>query len=170
MTEQVSVLQQIRAFGQLMHRHSRHNIELDDVIAKRHPEITQLPMMQKHVLHYIIQKSTCHEVYQRDIERHFYIRRSTASTILKSLEEQHFITRVQSKTDGRLKTIIVSNEIRQAFVEVYQQVEEKMTVLEQQVTKNISQEELQQFLQTLNKMTSNIENEKESKKRGQKDG
>lgn len=152
-----SVLKQIRSFGQLVHRHSRHQIELDEAMQKRYPKFTQLPMMQKHVLHYIIQQTKEGNIYQRDIERYFYIRRSTASTILKSLEKQGFIIRVQSSEDGRLKQLLVPEDICHAFNEVYQQVESKMTELEQRVTHNISENELTQFLATLNKMMDNIE-------------
>lgn len=152
-----SVLKQIREFGQLMHRKSRYNVELNEVISETHSDITELPMMQKHVLYYIIQSSTCKEVYQRDIERYFYIRRSTASTILKALEKRGLIERHPSQTDGRLKKITVSEDVQEAFLKVYREIEVKMSELEDKITKNISDDDITHFLATLNKMKQNIE-------------
>lgn len=156
----MAILQQLRDLGQLFHRKSRHQVDMAQV-ARQHPEISELPMMQKHVLHYIIVESTRHEVYQKDIEKHFYIRRSTASTILKSLEDKEMIERYPSDTDRRLKHIVVKDDVTKAFREVYQCVEKHMDQLEKQLTQNIDQEDLAVFSKVLRQMKENIESEEQ---------
>ncbi|UQS82091.1 MarR family winged helix-turn-helix transcriptional regulator [Bombilactobacillus folatiphilus] len=46
-------------------------------------------------------------VYQRDIEREFNIRRSTATSVLQKMEENQLIVRNVSPSDSRLKIVSV---------------------------------------------------------------
>ena len=46
------------------------------------------------------------EVYQKDIEEEFRIRKSTATGILQLMEKNGFISRESSKKDARLKRIV----------------------------------------------------------------
>ncbi len=46
------------------------------------------------------------EVYQRDIEKEFYISRSTTSGILSLMEERGLITRCSVSQDARLKSLV----------------------------------------------------------------
>ena len=154
----MAILQQLRDLGQLFHRRSRYQVKMQEM-AENYPEIANLPMMQKHVLRYIIHESNHHEVYQKDIEKYFYIRRSTASTILKSLEEKKMIERYPSEKDGRLKYIVVLPEVKVAFQQVYKQVEKHMEQLEKQLTANVDPDELAIFSKVLAQMKENIEQE-----------
>lgn len=49
-------------------------------------------------------------IYQKDIEEHFMIRRSTATEILKKLEKMSYIKRTQSQIDARLKDLILTEK------------------------------------------------------------
>ena len=46
-------------------------------------------------------------IYQRDIEKSLMVRRSTVSGILKTMEKNGFIKRIDSKEDARLKEIVI---------------------------------------------------------------
>lgn len=50
------------------------------------------------------------EMFQKDIEKEFYIRRSTASTLLQRMETKGLLKRVPSQTDGRLKQVILTDK------------------------------------------------------------
>lgn len=52
-------------------------------------------------------------VYQRDIEKEFNIRRSTATNILKTMEKNNLIWRKSVKSDSRLKRIILSDKAKE---------------------------------------------------------
>lgn len=70
-----------------------------------HEEESELTNMQKRVLHYILFQSMEKDVYQKDIEKEFKIRRSTASGILRLLEKNGFVTRENVEWDARLKRL-----------------------------------------------------------------
>ena len=51
--------------------------------------------MQRLVLHYILFESLKRDIYQKDVEKEFQIRRSTATGTLQILEKNGFINREQ---------------------------------------------------------------------------
>ena len=48
------------------------------------------------------------DIYQRDIEKEFSVRRSTATKTLQLMEKNGLISRMPSKSDGRLKKLILT--------------------------------------------------------------
>ena len=64
-----------------------------------------LTTMQKHVLKHILLETMHREVYQKDIEEEFQIRKSTATGILQLMEKMDY-SRESSKKDARLKRIV----------------------------------------------------------------
>ncbi len=92
------------------------------------------------------------EICQKDIEEAFYIRRSTASRLLKRLEAQGFVVRQAVERDARLKRVTTTPKADA----LCQQVMERIKSVEQTLTKGISQEELQQFLATVEKLKQNL--------------
>lgn len=65
-----------------------------------------LTVMQRHVLNHILLETLHRDVYQKDIEEEFQIRKSTASGILQLMEKNGYIYRESVKQDGRLKRIV----------------------------------------------------------------
>ena len=77
---------------------------------------------QFHFLMFIIESDG--EVFQRDIEIAFNLRRSTVSKILALLESRGIVTRENVKSDGRLKKITITkygyeqvNAVKETFDE-----------------------------------------------------
>ena len=66
-----------------------------------HQEESELTNMQKRVLHYILFQSLKKDIYQKDIEKEFQIRRSTATGILQLLEKNGFLIRETVEWDAR---------------------------------------------------------------------
>ena len=50
------------------------------------------------------------DIFQKDFENHFSIRRSTASVILKTMEQKGLIMRESAKSDARLKKIVLTDK------------------------------------------------------------
>ena len=71
-----------------------------------HQEESELTNMQKRVLHYILFQSLKKDIYQKDIEKEFQIRRSTATGILQLLEKNGFVIRETVEWDARLKKLV----------------------------------------------------------------
>lgn len=92
------------------------------------------------------------EICQKDIEEAFYIRRSTASRLLKRLEAQGFIVRQSVERDARLKRVSTTPKADA----LCQQVMERIDNVESQLTRGISQAEVEQFLSTVEKLKQNL--------------
>jgi len=59
---------------------------------------------------YYLANTDLENIYQKDLEKEFNIRRSTATNILKTMEKNDLILRRTSKTDSRLKRIVLSDK------------------------------------------------------------
>ena len=93
------------------------------------------------------------DIFQRDLEEQFSIRRSTASSIVKLMEQKGFITRVPVAYDARLKKIVLT---KKAY-EIHETIFKDMANLEQQLISGLTTEELYAFFKVVDKIKSNIE-------------
>lgn len=93
------------------------------------------------------------DVFQKDIETKYSIRRSTATGILQLMEKNGLITRESVDYDARLKKIVLTEKAhtisKQAKLNVFE--------LEKRLTKGISTEELAVFRSIIWKMKVNLE-------------
>ena len=95
------------------------------------------------------------EIFQRDFEQRFSIRRSTASNILKTMEQNGFIQRVSVKNDARLKQIILTDKAIKIHEEIMKDIERREAVLR----KGFSDDEIEQFLGMIDRFVINLEEE-----------
>lgn len=65
---------------------------------------------QSRILHYIAVESQKREVFQRDVENAFHIRRSSVTSLVQHLEKNQLIERVSVKRDARLKKLVLSQK------------------------------------------------------------
>lgn len=91
-------------------------------------------------------------VFQKDIEKHFNIRRSTATVILKRMEKNGFITRRVSNSDARMKSIQLTEKSRAMYPIAYAEI----LKAEKQARKGVSEEELAVFFRVIEQITQNI--------------
>lgn len=92
------------------------------------------------------------DIYQKDLEQHFSITRSTASKVLNLMERKGLIERRSVAHDARLKKIVLTEKAW----EVSAWMREDRLFLEKILTKGFTAEELQNFLQSVRKMKENI--------------
>lgn len=95
------------------------------------------------------------DVFQRDLEHEFFVRRSTMSKVLTSLEQKGYIERIAVESDHRLRKI----SLTQKACNVIDKIKTDRQNLEEQLTHNIGEEELNNFRQTLQKIKSNLSQE-----------
>ena len=93
------------------------------------------------------------DIFQKDFEQQFNIRRSTASNILALMEKNGLITRESVPYDARLKKITLT----QKAVEIHHIVEGAFENLENIIQEGITSEELEIFYRVLDKINSNLE-------------
>lgn len=105
------------------------------------------------VILYLI-KNKERDIFQRDIEEEFGIRRSSVSATLSNLEEKGYIKRSSVSQDARLKKITVTDKGEKI-------VEESMKIInefEKELISQITKEELDIFYRVLNKLASVADN------------
>lgn len=106
---------------------------------------------QIEIIKYIIENSS-KDIYQKDLEKLLNLRRATVSGVLHTMEKNNLIERVTWKSDARIKKIILKDNA----IKLYKQKEEKLEELESVIVKNITEEELEQFSNIINRMKENI--------------
>lgn len=114
---------------------------------------TEITGAQGRVLHFIIAQSQHTDIFQKDIEEEFNLRRSSATVLLQFLEKNQLIKRETVPYDARLKKIIVTGKGKK----IKEQVIEDINALEEKLVRNISQEDLEVFFKVTKQMIRNLE-------------
>ena len=107
------------------------------------------------ILDYILVESEKHNVYQKEIEKEFGLRPSTATEVLKSLEDAGLIVRIPDETDGRFKKIVFTQKAEEIRSALREEIEESEEIL----LRGISPEEQECFMRITAKMLENLEEE-----------
>lgn len=115
-------------------------------------EAENLTTMQIWIMHYLYDNQD-RDVFQRDLEADFNIRRSTVSGILQILERKGYIKRQSVAHDARLKKITLTEEANRLYRHILQQ----LCLMEQKMTKNILDEEWMVFYKVLEKIKENLD-------------
>ena len=102
---------------------------------------------------FIFDKNKTGNVYAKDIESRFNMRRATVAEILSLMEKNGLIERKSLREDARLKEIILTNK----SLEIKNSIEKEIKKVEQEIKRGITEEELQNFTTILEKMLKNIE-------------
>ena len=93
------------------------------------------------------------DVYQKDIEKEFSIRRSTATGILQIMEKNDLIKREQINEDARMKKIVLTNKA----IQMNKKIIEGFDTVTGIAFNGISQEELETIQKVIFKMQKNLE-------------
>ena len=105
---------------------------------------------QGRILHFILAQTD--DIFQKDIEEEYSLRPSSATEILKKMEQNGLIHREPTSYDGRLKKIIPSEKA----IHYQKQVITDLTKVEHDLTKGIDPEQLEIFFQVMEKMLKNL--------------
>lgn len=96
-------------------------------------------------------------IYQKDVEKTFSLRRSSASTQLGKMEEKGLIVRVSEDSDKRLKRIVLTDKAK----EIMSSACKEMETIEELIVKGLTKSEIAALLKTLDKMQRNLISETE---------
>lgn len=94
------------------------------------------------------------DIFQKDFEQEFNIRRSSASTVLSLMEKNGLINRESVDYDARLKKITLTDKA----LEIQALVETSFEKLENKLGQDISDSELEIFFSVLDKICENLNN------------
>ena len=116
-------------------------------------EFEELTGKQNAILGFILNTSAERDVFQKDVERCFNIRGSSATAQMQNLEEKGFIVRVPVASDARLKKIVATEKAAEMHARMMATIDGFSEVLEAGITP----EEKKEFLRILNKIRTNLE-------------
>lgn len=108
--------------------------------------------MQAPILGYIYMTSRTRDVFQRDIEKEFNIRRSTATVMLQNLEQKGFLVREAVDYDARLKKIVLT----QKAVAHNQMICDQIDIFHRELERGITETEKEEFFRILDKIKKNL--------------
>lgn len=108
--------------------------------------------IQSRILSYIA-GSEDREIFQRDIENRFGIRRSSVTSVITNLEQNGFLLRQTVPGDARLKKLVLTEKGIAADRELSCSIRE----FEQSLTDCFSPEEYQLFLAYLKRLISELD-------------
>ncbi len=114
-------------------------------------EEESLTARQVWMLDYLIHQGD-REIMQKDIEKEFSIRRSTASHMLTLMENNGYIRRVAVPRDARLKRIVLTEKGRQA----QERMTDRIKRFEAMMRAGMTDEEVEGFLMMLGRFEKNI--------------
>lgn len=93
------------------------------------------------------------DLFQKDVEYEFHIRRSTASTVLKLMEKNGLIRRESVPQDARLKRLILTD---QAW-DLHTKMDGRLQMLDELLIRGITPEDLAGFNRAIQQMQKNME-------------
>lgn len=105
------------------------------------------------ILDYILVESEKHNVYQKEIEKEFGLRPSTATEVLKNLEAEELIVRIPDELDGRYKKIVFTKKAEQIRNDLREEIRKSEEIL----LRGISEQEKEIFMKITAKMLENLE-------------
>ena len=107
---------------------------------------------QAKIIRYIYAKSFNTDVFQKDIEEEFDIRRSSVSSVLNLMEKNDLIKRIAVKEDARLRKIILTDKAIELHKSIYSEIEKVESVFSEE----LSSEELELFSSMIKRLIKKI--------------
>lgn len=136
---------EIRKVSNLIHR------KLTNSKHRQFIEPTTAPNMW--IIEHILRNSD-RDIFQKDLEDEFSIRRSTVSKTLSLMEKKGLIKREAVSYDARLKKLTVTDKA----IELNNLLREDIDNLEKSIKSGISESEMETFKTVMQKIINNIEN------------
>lgn len=113
----------------------------------------ELTGMQGPMLGFIHRESSKRDVFQRDIEKEFNVRRSTATVMLQNLEQRGYIVREAVDRDARLKKIVLTDKAVLHNIAICREID----TFNRELEAGLTSAEKEEFLRILDKIKKNLE-------------
>ncbi len=124
------------------------NRRINQMISEEEDSLTA---HQTWILNYLVSNSD-RDIMQRDIEKHFSVRRSTTSHMLQLMENNGYITRISASDDARMKRIVITSK----GTEAQARMADRLNRFENLLQDNLSKEDLAALSRLLQQMADNI--------------
>ena len=148
MKQELHIGYEIRETNNLIHRYVENE--------RKNSYLSELSFIQGGMIHHIY-KNRDRDIYQKDLEERFEIRRSTATGILQGLEKKGYIERVSDPDDKRMKKLVLTDKAVAMEKGFHRQIEE----CERVFMDGLSEEEKRITVTALKKIRENIRKKEE---------
>ena len=148
--KKVEVGRKVEMLSRQIRRKVDESISSQDLTAK-----------QAMILLVIYDLSKVKDVYAKDIEDAFDMRRATVTGILQLMEKNGIIVREENNIDGRLKSI----RLTQKAIDLRLKMKKNIQKVESNLLSDLSKEEIETFLKIMEKMSHNLCTKKEEDKK-----
>lgn len=134
--------------GRCVHMLSRQiKRNLDEVVSKYN-----VTSVQCAILEFVYIESKKRNIYARDIESEFDIRKSTIAEILSLMEKNELIERQNVVKDARLKKIVIT----QKAIDTRNELRKAIKKVEKKMKNNLTDEEINEFIRLVVKISNNL--------------
>lgn len=124
--------------------------KVENKITQRGMEVTS---SQARIIGFVYRQSQIRNVYQRDIEVEFDIRRSSVTNTLQLLEKNGYISRVSVDEDARLKKILLTEK----GIGIHEGLRKSIFEVEEALSTVYTTEELNELFYLLDKLRAVLE-------------
>ena len=116
-----------------------------------HKEMKNITAMQKWIIGYLSDNED-KDIFQRDLEEEFSVRRSTATGILQLMEKNNLITREAVSYDARLKKLVLT----QKALDIQNEIDEEIKAHDKKISEGISKDDLEVFFKVMKQIRKNL--------------
>lgn len=114
-------------------------------------EMKNITAMQKWIIGYLSDNDK-KDIFQRDLEEEFSVRRSTATGILQLMEKNNLIKREPVSYDARLKKIVLT----QKALDIQNEINQEIKAHDKKLSQNISKDDLEIFFKVMKQIRKNL--------------
>lgn len=142
--EERHIGKKLRIFSNLIRR------KVENELNQRGMEVSS---SQARIIGFVYRQSQLRNVYQRDIEMEFDIRRSSVTNTLQLLEKNGYISRVSVDEDARLKKILLTEK----GIGIHEVLRDSILEVEDELSNVYTTEELNELFYLLDKLYAVLE-------------
>ncbi len=113
--------------------------------------LDEVTLMHGWIIRYLYENRD-EDIFQKDIEQHFSIGRSTVTNIIQLMEKKGFVLRESVEHDARLKKVVLTKK----GVLSHEMIENLIENLDMSLVEGITDEELSVFYSVVKQLTENL--------------
>lgn len=108
--------------------------------------------IQARIIGFVYHRSDKKDIFQRDIEEEFNIRRSSVTSVLQLMEKNGYIKRVSVSDDARLKKILLTEK----GAEIQKNVYDFILKLEKSLKDELSDDEFETIINLIDRLSKKV--------------
>ena len=109
--------------------------------------------VQSAMIGFIYEKSRKKDVFAKDIEKAFDLRRASSAGLIQNMEKNGLIKREMVGNDARLRKIVLTEKA----LELRKKLDKSIKNMEKKMLEGLTKEEVEKYLELTKKMAKNLE-------------